>query len=118
MYVDGFLVPVPDGKKDAYFRMAAEVWPLFREHGVLQQVECWGDDLPHGKITDFFRAVQAEPQENVVLSWMIWPDKATRDAGWARVMEDERMKPPADIPFDGKRMFWGGFVVGFDAGAA
>jgi uncharacterized protein YbaA (DUF1428 family) len=72
-------------------------------------LEAWGDDVPDGKVTDYKMAVKAEEGEQVVFSWVEWPDKATRDAGWAKIMEDERMKPPADVPFDGKRMFWGGF---------
>jgi len=108
-YVDGFIVPVPEGNKEAYRAMAAKAAPLFQEHGAIQVMECWGDDVPRGKTTDFFMATKAEDGENVVFSWVVWPDKATRDSGWAKVMADERMKPPADMPMDGKRMFWGGF---------
>ncbi|MCX8475178.1 MAG: DUF1428 domain-containing protein [Sphingomonas sp.] len=108
-YIDGFVVPVSEGKKEAYREMAATAAPIFREHGATQVVEAWGNDLPRGKATDFFMAVKAEEGENVVFSWIIWPDKAARDAGWEKVMADERMKPPAEMPFDGKRMFWGGF---------
>ena len=118
MYLDGFVVPVPRDRKDAYFEMAKKMAPLFHEHGLVQQVECWGDDLPEGKRTDFFRAVQAEQGENVVFSWMLWPDKATRDRGWEKIMADERMKPPADMPFDAKRMFFGGFEVMIDTARA
>ncbi len=118
MYIDGFLIPVPEGKRDAYMAMAAKVAPLFKEYGVLQQVECWGDDLPEGKVTDFHKAVKAEGGENIVFSWMLWPDKATRNAGWKKMMEDERMKPEGDMPFDEKRMFFGGFQVLFDSGAS
>lgn len=115
MYIDGFLVPVPEGKKQAYHDMAAKVWPMFKEFGVLQQVECWGSDLPKGKVTDFFMAVKAEAGENVVFSWMVWPDKESRDKGWAKMMQDDRMKPEGEMPFDGMRMFWGGFDVLFDS---
>ncbi len=114
-YVDGFVVPVPTDKRDAYREMAAKSVEMFREYGVLHVMECWGDDVPHGHTTDFFRAVQAKEGENVVFSWMIWPDKETRDEGWKKMMTDERMKPPADTPFDGKRMFWGGFEVLLDS---
>ena len=108
-YVDGFILPVPQDKKDAYRQMAATAAPIFREYGALHVMECWGNDLPRGKTTDFFMAVKAEENENVVFSWIVWPSKEARDTGWEKVMADERMKPPAEMPFDGKRMFWGGF---------
>ncbi|EAS51529.1 conserved hypothetical protein [Aurantimonas manganoxydans SI85-9A1] len=113
-YVDGFVVPVPAGNKDAYREMAVKFAPLFKEFGALRMVECWGDDVPDGKVTDFRRAVQAEEGEVVVFSWITWPDKATRDAGMKRVMEDPRMQPGGDMPFDGKRMIYGGFQVILD----
>ncbi len=77
-------------------------------------VECWGDDLPDGKHTDFKRAVQAEPGENVVFSWIVWPSKAVRDAASKKVMEDPRMKMGDDVPFDGKRLIYGGFDLLLD----
>lgn len=113
-YVDGFVVPVPADKKDAYVEMAAKAAPIFQEYGVTQIVECWGDDIKKGETTDFYRAVKAEEGENVVFSWMTWPSKAARDEAWPRLMEDERMKPSGDMPFDGKRMFFGGFEVILD----
>jgi uncharacterized protein YbaA (DUF1428 family) len=110
-YVDGFVIPVPAGKKDAYIKMAAQAGPLFIEHGALRVVECWGDDVPDGKVTDFKRAVKAEAGEGVVFSWIVWPSKEARDAGQAKVMADPRMEmPPEGMPFDGKRMIFGGFV--------
>ena len=109
MYIDGFLVPVPKGNKDAYRAMAEKHWPMFKEFGATRMVECWGDDVPKGKLTDFYGAVKAEDGEVVVFSWIAWPDKATRDAGMKKVMEDERMKNMKDMPFDGKRMIFGGF---------
>ncbi|MAP19277.1 MAG: DUF1428 domain-containing protein [Aurantimonas coralicida] len=114
-YVDGFVVPVPAANKDAYREMAVKFAPLFKEFGALRMVECWGDDVPDGKVTDFRRAVQAEEGEVVVFSWITWPDKATRDAGMKRVMEDPRMQPGGDMPFDGKRMIFGGFQVILDS---
>jgi uncharacterized protein YbaA (DUF1428 family) len=110
-YVDGFVIPVPEGKKQAYLEMAEKAAPIFREHGALSVVECWGDDLPEGKVTDFHKAVKAEEGENVVLSWITWPSKQVRDAGNAKAMADERMimDDNADIPFDMKRIFFGGF---------
>lgn len=116
-YVDGFVVPVPAGKKDAYKAMAEQTLVLFREFGATRVVECWGDDVPDGKVTDFKGAVKAEGDEVVVFSWVEWPDKATRDAGQKKMMEDPRMKDmmeEAAVPFDGKRMIYGGFAVLLD----
>jgi uncharacterized protein YbaA (DUF1428 family) len=110
-YADGFVVPVPEGKKEAYREMAAKAAAVFQEHGATRVVEGWGDDVPDGKVTDFRRAVKAEAGETVVYSWIEWPSKRARDEGWKKVMADERMKPDfANMPFDGKRMFWGGFA--------
>jgi uncharacterized protein YbaA (DUF1428 family) len=115
-YIDGFVVPVPTGNKEAYRAAAAKVAPIFRAHGAVRVVECWGDDVPDGKVTDFRRAVKAEPGENVVFSWIVWPSKAVRDAGIKKVMEDPRMQPGAEMPFDGKRMIFGGFEMLLDTG--
>jgi len=110
-YVDGFVVPVPAGNKDAYRAMAAKAVPVFKAHGATRVVECWGDDVPDGKVTDFKGAVKAEEGEVVVFSWIEWPDKATRDAGMRKVMEDPLMQPDKDrMPFDGRRMIFGGFA--------
>ena len=109
-YVDGFVVPVQPASKDAYRAMAEKAQAVFQEYGAVRVVEAWGDDVPEGKVTDFHRAVQAGDGENVVFSWIEWPSKAVRDDGWKKVMEDERMKPDGAMPFDGKRMFWGGFT--------
>ena len=111
-YVDGFVVPVPAGKKEAYRKMAAQAAPVFKEYGAPQIVECWGDDVPDGKVTDFKRAVNAEAGEYVVFSWIVWPSKKARDEGNKKVMADPRMQPEANpMPFDGKRMIFGGFQV-------
>ena len=114
-YIDGFVVPVPEGKKDAYRAMAAKAAPIFREYGATRMVECWGEDVPDGKVTDFRRAVKAEAGENVVFSWIVWPSKAVRDEANKKIMQDPRMKMD-DMPFDGKRMIYGGFGVLFDTG--
>jgi len=114
-YVDGFIVPVPDGKKDAYRAMAARAAGVFKEHGAVSVLEAWGDDVPQGKTTDFYRATKATDGEKVVFSWLIWPDKATRDKAWTVCMNDPRMKPDGEAPFDEQRMFWGGFEPIFDA---
>ena len=112
-YIDGFVAPAPD--KAAYLAMAENAAPIFREHGAIRVVEAWEDDVSDGKVTDYRRAVQAKEGEKIVFSWIEWPDKATRDAGWEKVMADERMKPPGEMPFDGQRMFWGGFAPLLDA---
>jgi uncharacterized protein YbaA (DUF1428 family) len=103
-------VPVPAGNRDAYRDAATQSAAVFKEYGASQVVECWGDDVPDGKVTDFRRAVQATPEESVVFSWIEWPDKATRDAGMEKFMKDPRMEAAADCPFDGKRMIFGGFT--------
>lgn len=108
-YVDGFVVAVPKGNKQAYIEHAKKALPLFKEYGVTRMVEAWGDDVPEGKTTDFRRAVKAEPNEDIVFSWMEWPSKQVRDAGMKKMMEDPRMKAMSDMPFDGKRMIIGGF---------
>ena len=109
-FVDGFVVPVPHGNRQAYVDMAEKAARKFEEYGALRVVEAWGDDIPDGKLTDFRRAVQAKEGENVVFSWIEWPDKATRDASWDKIMKDPDMQPDhANMPFDGMRMFWGGF---------
>ena len=109
-YADGFVVPVPNSNKQAYRDMAAKAARVFKEYGATRIVESWGDDVPDGQITDFKRAVKAKPDETVVFSFIEWPDKTTRNAGWAKFMQDERVKPDVDkMPFDGQRMFWGGF---------
>jgi uncharacterized protein YbaA (DUF1428 family) len=113
-YVDGFLVAVPLANKAAYQALAEKAAPIFQEYGALRVVENWSDDTPDGKVTDYNRATLKQPDEAVVYSWVEWPDKATRDAGWGKIMEDERMKPDGDMPFDGKRMMWGGFTPFLD----
>lgn len=113
-YIDGFVIPVPVGKKEAYRAMAAEAAPVFREYGATRIVECWGDDVPDGKVTDFKGAVKAESGENVVFSWISWPSKAVRDEANKKIMEDPRMKMGDDMPFDGKRLIYGGFEILLD----
>jgi uncharacterized protein YbaA (DUF1428 family) len=108
-FVDGMIVPVLPGQRDAYRAMAAKSAPIFREHGATRVVESIADDVSKGQVTDFYRAVEAEDGETIVFSFIEWPDKAARDAGWEKLMADERMKPEGDMPFAGPRMFWGGF---------
>jgi len=109
-YVDGFVLPVPGARRDDYREMASKAAKVFIEYGASRVVEAWADDVPHGKVTDFWRSVNAEPGEQVVFSYIEWPSRAARDDAWKKVMADERMKPDmANMPFDGQRMFWGGF---------
>lgn len=117
-YIDGFVIPVPADKKEAFRKTAEMAAQVFKEHGALKVVECWGDDVPAGKHTDFRMAVKAEPGDNVVFSWIVWPSQAARDEGNRRAMEDPRLQPPAaaDMPFDGKRMIFGGFELLLDVG--
>ena len=115
-YVDGFVIPVAADKKEAYRALASKAAPIFIEHGATRIVECWGDDVPDGKVTDFKRAVKAEAGENVVFSWIVWPSRAARDAGNRKVMADPRMQMGPDMPFDGKRMIFGGFEILLDNG--
>ena len=108
-YVDGWIVPVPHAKRDAYRGLASRNAKYFREYGAKRVVEAFGDDVAKGEVTDFYRAVKAEDGEAVVFSFIEWPDKATRDAAWEKIMKDERMRPEGEAPFNGQRMFWGGF---------
>jgi uncharacterized protein YbaA (DUF1428 family) len=96
--------------------MAAKAAAVFTEYGATRVVEAWGDDVPDGKVTDFKRAVQAQADENVVFSFVEWPSKTVRNEAWQKLMTDERMHPddPSNMPFDGKRMFWGGFELLLD----
>jgi len=109
-YVDGIVVPVPTSSRDGYAQLARENAKVFREYGALRVVETLGDDLSHGHTTDFYRAVNAEPNETIAFSFIEWPDKAARDQAWQKIMQDNRMRHGGGI-FDGKRMFWGGFDV-------
>jgi uncharacterized protein YbaA (DUF1428 family) len=108
-YINGFIMPVPVDKREAFREMTARQGPIFREYGALRVVHAWGDDVPEGKVTDFRRSVDAKPDETVVFAFIEWPSKKTSDEAWERLMKDERMQPTGDMPFDGKRMFWGGF---------
>jgi len=111
-YVDGFVVPVPTANRDAYRRTAETAAVVFKENGALSVVECWGDDVPEGKLTSFPMAVQRKDDETVVFSWITWPSKAVRDQGMKRSMEDPRLQEGMkSMPFDGKRMIFGGFQV-------
>jgi uncharacterized protein YbaA (DUF1428 family) len=110
-YVDGFVVAVPAEKKEAYLQLAAKAAPLFKEFGATRVVECWADDVPAGNLTDFRMAVKAEDHEEVVFSWIEYPSKEVRDAANQKMIADPRMRELGDeMPFDGKRMIYGGFA--------
>ena len=113
-YVDGFVAAVPDGNKDAYLKMATKSAALFKEFGALRVVETWADSVPDGKVTDYKGAVKATEDEKIVYSWIEWPSKQVRDESWKKMMKDERMKDQ-QMPFDGKRMIYGGFSTILDA---
>ncbi len=113
-YVDGFVAAVPTAKREAYLKHAELAAAVFKEHGALRAVECWGDDVPEGKLTSFPMAVQCKVDETVVFSWITWPSRSVRDEGMKKVMDDARMKDMT-MPFDGKRMIYGGFEMILDA---
>ena len=113
-YVDGVVAAVPEANKDAYIEHARQAAAIFREFGATQVVECWGDDVPEGKINSMHTAVQRKEGEAIIFSWIIWPSREIRDAGWARMMEDNRMADQ-EMPFDGSRMIFGGFNMVLDA---
>ena len=110
-YVDGFVASVPTAKKAEFLAHAETMGQLFKEYGALSVVDCWGDDVPPGKLTSFPLAVQCQPDETVVFSWVTWPSRETRNQSWDKVMADPRMKNAAAPPFDGKRMIYGGFEM-------
>ena len=113
-YVAGYLIPVPDEKRDAYVESARKAWRIFRDYGAIEIMEAWGDVVPEGKRTDFRRAVDLEAGETVVFSWMIWPDRKTYKACEDSMETDPRWQEMgADMPFDGKRMIWGCFAPVF-----
>jgi len=116
-YIDGFVIPVPMDKEDDYRALAAKAATIFIEYGAKRIVECWGDDVPDGQVTDFKRAVKAEADENVVFSWIVWPSKEVRDAAMSKIMSDPRTKPEGEMPFDGKRLIFGGFAILLDTAA-
>ena len=114
-YVDGFVVAVPAQRKDEYRAHADKFAAVLREFGATRVVEAWGDDVPDGKLTDFKRAVQAKDGEVIVFSWVEYPSKAVRDEAQKRMMSDPRMENAmSDMPFDGKRMIFGGFEMLLD----
>lgn len=111
-YIDGFLAAVPVDNREAFIKHANEMAVMFREHGALKIVESWGNDVPDGKLTSFSMAVKKQDNETVTFSWVVWPSKAVRDEAWTKMMSDPRMQPGVfEMPFDGKRLIYGGFEV-------
>jgi len=111
-YVHGAVIPVPTADRESYIAKSGAMAAIFKDHGALQVVDCWGDDVPPGKVTSFPMAVQCTADETVVFSWMTWPSKEAADAGMQKAMADERMG--RDMPFDAKRMIFGGFRMVVD----
>lgn len=114
-YIDGFVIACPKANRQAFIDHATKADSMFIELGALRVIECWADDVPDGKITDFRMAVKAEADEEVIFSWVEWPDKATRDKAYATMMDPDNTDPRLDqtqnpIPFDGKRLIYGGFT--------
>jgi uncharacterized protein YbaA (DUF1428 family) len=115
-YVDGFVLAVPNRNKQDYVKIANEAAIVFKECGATRVVECWGDNVPDGKLTSFPMAVQCQADETVVFSWIVWPSRAVRDAGMEQFMKDPRMSSQMNsMPFDGKRLIYGGFQMVVDA---
>ena len=124
-YIDGFVIAVPTANRQKFIDHAKLGDSVFIDLGATRVIECWGDDVRDGKVTDFRKAVQAKQDETVVFSWIEWPDKATRDAGMKTMMDwmenpektDPRMDPKKNpMPFDGKRLIFGGFVPVVEVG--
>lgn len=115
-YIDGFVAAVPTANKAAYKKHAQDAAVVFKEHGALKLVECWGDDVPPGEVTSFPMAVKCRDDETVVFSWVLWPSREARNAGMEKAMTDPRLQPDVNpMPFDGKRMIFGGFEMIVDA---
>lgn len=114
-YIDGYVAAVPNENRELYKQMAQKAATVFKEHGALKLTECWGDDVPEGKVTSFPMAVKCQPNETVIFSWITWPSKEARNTGMKSAMEDPRLhRGDTPMPFDGMRMIYGGFEVFVD----
>jgi uncharacterized protein YbaA (DUF1428 family) len=116
MYVVGFVIPVPEDKLDAYRKWAETTAAIFRDYGCLEIVESWEDNVPHGKQTDFHRAVAAKPGEKIVFTWQVWRDKAALDEAEKRMIADGMFDTDEEIPFDNRRLIYGSFTPIFTMG--
>jgi uncharacterized protein YbaA (DUF1428 family) len=115
-YIDGIVAAVPRANREIYRKHVQEAAQVFKEHGALKVVECWGDDVPDGKLTSLPMAVQKKDDETVVFSWIVWPSRKARDEGMKKVMADPRIQPDVNpMPFDGKRLIHGGFEILLEA---
>ncbi len=115
-YVDGFVAAVPTKNREAFKKHAQLSATVLKENGALKVVDCWGDDVPDGKLTSFPMAVQCKDDETVVFSWILWPSRDVRQSGMKAMMEDPRMQQDTNpMPFDGKRVIYGGFEMLMDA---
>ncbi|WP_424990766.1 DUF1428 domain-containing protein [Fluviibacterium sp. S390] len=114
-YVQGFLLACPSDKKEAYRELAEKSAPIFRDYGATRIMECWGESVPDGEVTDFKRAVKAKDDETVVFSWIEWPDKATCEAAARKMESDARWSDMPEMCFDGQRMMWAGFEPVFES---
>ncbi|MEO8016085.1 MAG: DUF1428 domain-containing protein [Polaromonas sp.] len=111
-YIDGFVAAVPTANRETYRKHAEAAALVFKEHGALTYVEGWGDDVPEGKLTSFSMAVKRQDDETVIFSWITWPSRQVRDEGMKKVMADPRLQPENNpMPFDGKRLIYGGFEM-------
>jgi uncharacterized protein YbaA (DUF1428 family) len=111
-YIDGFVLAVPTENREIYRKVAQSAAAVFKEHGALKLIECWGDDVPEGEVTSFPMAVKCKPDETVVFSWILWPSREARNQGMEKVMADPRLNPEDNpMPFDGSRMIYGGFEM-------
>lgn len=111
-YIEAMVAAVPTAGKAAYLDYAREVNALFKQHGALATTDCWGDDVPEGKLTSFPLSVKCGPGETVAIGWITWPSKEARKAGWETLMKEPKMQPgQMNMPFDGKRMIYGAFEV-------
>ncbi|QDY71271.1 DUF1428 domain-containing protein [Qingshengfaniella alkalisoli] len=115
-YYTGMIAAVPTANKQAYTEHAQQSWGMFKSYGATRIVETWGVDVPKGKVNDFYGAVQAKPDETIVFSWIAWPDKATADAAWQKMQDDPAMANLPEMPFDAKRMIFGGFAPIYERG--
>lgn len=114
-YVDGFVAAVPTANREKFCEHAEAMATVFKEHGALKVVDCWGDDVPDGEVTSFPMAVKRKEDETVVFSWILWPSRDVRNTAMEKVMADPRLHPDANpMPFDGKRLIYGGFEVMLD----
>lgn len=116
-YIEGFVLAVPSANREAYRKMAQQAAEVFKDHGALEVIEAWEDDVPEGKVTSFSMAVQRKEGESVVFSWIRWASRQARDEGMKKSMEDSRLNSCGEggMPFDGQRMIFGGFEVLLEA---